>query len=70
MTLHALQIFLLGAPRLERDGEVISLRRRKAVALLAYLAMSGRPHSRDRPQSIQRPSQSAPRSLFAQTNIR
>ncbi len=47
MTLHALQIFLLGAPRLERDGEVISLRRRKAVALLAYLAMSGRPHSRD-----------------------
>lgn len=42
-----LQILLFGAPRIERDGESIPLKRRKTVAILAYLTVTGRPHSRD-----------------------
>ena len=42
-----LALYLLGAPRLERDGEEVHLPRRKMVALLAYLAVTGRSHSRD-----------------------
>ncbi len=43
----SLCIYLFGAPRLERDGEVIHLPRQKSVALLAYLATTGQAHSRD-----------------------
>jgi DNA-binding SARP family transcriptional activator/predicted ATPase len=42
-----LQIFLFGAPRIERDGKSVPLKRRKTVAILAYLTVTGRPHSRD-----------------------
>src|SRR6185295_19323674 len=42
-----LKLFALGHPRLERDGALIELNLRKAMALLVYLAVSGRPHSRD-----------------------
>ena len=42
-----LALFLLGPPRIERDGEPVEIRRRKAVALLVYLAVTGRSHSRD-----------------------
>jgi DNA-binding SARP family transcriptional activator/Tfp pilus assembly protein PilF len=42
-----LALFLLGPPRVERDGEPVHIPRRKAVALLAYLAMTGESHSRD-----------------------
>jgi DNA-binding SARP family transcriptional activator/predicted ATPase len=42
-----LALYLLGPPRLELDGEEIHISRRKAVALLAYLAVTGRSHSRD-----------------------
>jgi len=42
-----LRLYLLGPPRLELDGEPVHLPRRKALALLAYLAVTGRPHSRD-----------------------
>ncbi|HSM59080.1 MAG TPA: protein kinase [Candidatus Sulfomarinibacteraceae bacterium] len=42
-----LQIYLFGAPRIERDGDPVSISRRKAIALLAYLAVTGQPHSRD-----------------------
>ncbi|GAC1325157.1 MAG: AAA family ATPase [Mycobacteriales bacterium] len=38
---------LLGTPVVERDGARISFDTRKATALLAYLAMTGHPHSRD-----------------------
>ncbi len=38
---------LLGNPQLHRDGELITLDRHKAFALLTYLAMSGGPHRRD-----------------------
>jgi predicted ATPase/DNA-binding SARP family transcriptional activator/Tfp pilus assembly protein PilF len=40
-------LFLLGSPRIERDGAPVRVDRRKAVALIAYLAMTGESHSRD-----------------------
>ena len=42
-----LRISLFGPPRIEHNGAPIVVGRRKAVALLAYLAMSGQPQSRD-----------------------
>ena len=36
-----LRLFLLGPPRLERDGEPVEFRYRKNVALTAYLAVTG-----------------------------
>lgn len=42
-----LKLFLLGPPRVEIDGAPVDLQRRKAVALLAYLALTTQPHSRD-----------------------
>ncbi len=42
-----LNLFLLGTPRVTADGQPAPISRRKAVALLAYLAMTGGPHSRD-----------------------
>jgi DNA-binding SARP family transcriptional activator len=38
---------LFGPPRIELDGEPVILRRRKALALLAYLAVTGQGHRRD-----------------------
>jgi len=38
-----LALNLLGPPRLERDGQPIHIGRTKAVALLAYLAVTGQP---------------------------
>jgi ABC-type oligopeptide transport system substrate-binding subunit/DNA-binding SARP family transcriptional activator len=42
-----LALFLLGSPRIERDGAPVRVGRRKSVALIAYLAMTGESHSRD-----------------------
>jgi DNA-binding SARP family transcriptional activator len=42
-----LALYLLGPPRLELDGGPIHIGRRKAMALLAYLAMTGQFHSHD-----------------------
>lgn len=42
-----LQVYLLGAPRFEREGKSLSPGRRKVIALLAYLAVTRRPHNRD-----------------------
>jgi predicted ATPase/DNA-binding SARP family transcriptional activator len=42
-----LALFLLGPPRIECNGEPIEIRRRKAMALFVYLAVTGRSHSRD-----------------------
>ncbi len=42
-----LALYLLGLPRIEREGVAIKLDRRKAIALLAYLAVTGRSHRRD-----------------------
>ncbi|MDX1689014.1 MAG: BTAD domain-containing putative transcriptional regulator, partial [Candidatus Promineifilaceae bacterium] len=43
----SLDLYLFGNPRLERDKRALKVRRRKSVALLAYLAVTGRPHNRD-----------------------
>ncbi|NTU81318.1 MAG: AAA family ATPase, partial [Chloroflexales bacterium] len=42
-----LHLSLFGAPRIEYAGEPVPLRRSKALALLAYLALTGRPQDRD-----------------------
>ena len=42
LTLH-----LLGPPRIQLDGSVISIPRRKVVALLVYLAVTAKGHSRE-----------------------
>src|SRR5262245_30354505 len=42
-----LALFLFGPPRIECDGRPIAVDTRKATALLAYLAMTRRHHSRD-----------------------
>jgi DNA-binding SARP family transcriptional activator len=42
-----LNLFLLGPPRLEREGRSVEVDTRKAIALMAYLAVSGESHSRD-----------------------
>lgn len=43
----SVSVRLFGPPRIERDGESVAVDTRKAIALLAYLAVTGRPHSRD-----------------------
>jgi len=40
-------LFLLGPPRIECDGQPVSVDTRKAMALAAYLAVTGERHSRD-----------------------
>ncbi len=42
-----LKLFLLGPPRIELEGAPVDIQRRKALALLVYLAVSGQAHSRD-----------------------
>jgi serine/threonine protein kinase/DNA-binding SARP family transcriptional activator len=42
-----LSLFVLGNPRLEREGRAVELERHKALALLVYLAVTGAPHRRD-----------------------
>jgi DNA-binding SARP family transcriptional activator len=42
-----LKLYLLGPPRVELGGAPVDLQRRKALALLIYLAVSGQAHSRD-----------------------
>ena len=42
-----IKLHVLGPTRLECSGQPITLNLRKALALLVYLAVSGRPQSRD-----------------------
>jgi DNA-binding SARP family transcriptional activator len=43
----SLHIFLLGTPQIESDGQIIPVPRRKVLALLAYLAVTGRMQTRE-----------------------
>lgn len=43
----SLRILLLGPPRLEYDGASVAIDRQKALALLAYLAVTAERHSRE-----------------------
>ncbi|RPI79877.1 MAG: hypothetical protein EHM45_01160, partial [Desulfobacteraceae bacterium] len=42
-----LRFFLFGLPRIEREGHLLSINRRKSLALAAYLALNREPQSRD-----------------------
>jgi predicted ATPase/class 3 adenylate cyclase len=42
-----LRLLLFGTPRLECDGTPVKITRRKVTALLAYLAVTGQPRSRE-----------------------
>lgn len=42
-----LALTLFGPPRIECDGQLVNTDTRKAIALLAYLAVTQQPHSRD-----------------------
>ena len=44
---HTWKLFLLGAPRVVLDGAPVTFDTRKAIALLAYLAVTGQPQQRD-----------------------
>src|SRR5438552_19019957 len=43
-----LSVFLFGPPRIERDGKPVEPDTRKAIALLAYLAVTAHPEGRER----------------------
>ncbi|MCP5097812.1 MAG: tetratricopeptide repeat protein [Chloroflexi bacterium] len=43
----SLKIFLFGNPHCEQNGQPLVIRRRKGMALLAYLVQTGQPHSRE-----------------------
>ncbi|GEM_PF-207625 len=55
-----LRLFLFGTPRLECDGTPVKLTRRKVTALLAYLAVTGQPHSREAIAALLWPDFDAP----------
>ncbi|MBE0696219.1 MAG: hypothetical protein IH586_04785 [Anaerolineaceae bacterium] len=42
-----LTLYLFGSPRLERSGQVVEMDTRKALALLAFLALTGQEQQRD-----------------------
>ena len=45
--MRRLRISLPGTPEVVLNGEPVHISRRKAVALLAYLAVTGQRHTRD-----------------------
>jgi predicted ATPase/DNA-binding SARP family transcriptional activator len=45
--MSVLSVHFFGVPRIERDGVPVTVERRKSLALLAYLAVTRQPHSRD-----------------------
>ena len=45
--MSSLSIYVLGPPNFELDGHALDLPRRKATALLAYLAVTGERHRRE-----------------------
>jgi predicted ATPase len=57
-----LALYLLGPPRIELDGRPVQISRRKVVALLAYLAVTGTPHSRDSLATLLWPERSQSRA--------
>jgi DNA-binding SARP family transcriptional activator len=43
----AINLYLFGSPHIVYQGRVIEVARRKAVALVTYLALADQPQSRD-----------------------
>lgn len=58
------RILLLGTPRVERDGALVTIERRKSVGLLAYLAVTKQTVSRERLAALFWPD-AEPSSAFA-----
>ncbi|HUY77090.1 MAG TPA: hypothetical protein VMV29_09990, partial [Ktedonobacterales bacterium] len=58
-------LFTLGAPRIERDGALVHVDTRKAIALLAYLALTGQRHSRDSLATLLWPDEDQPHARGA-----
>ena len=58
-----LRIFLFGYPRVECDGDDVPIRRRKALALLSYLAATSASHSRDTLATLLWPEYAASRAF-------
>lgn len=71
----SLKVFLLGSPRIECAGTLVAIRRRKALALLAYLAVAGQPQRRDTvatllwPESTQASARQALRRHLSDLNL-
>lgn len=70
-----IHVFLLGSPRIERDGAPLKLDRQKAFALLAYLVLSGEQQRRETLATLLWPENPAPdayaylrRALWALNN--
>ena len=61
------KFLLFGSPRLQRDNQPVTLNRRKALALLAYLAVTHRPQSREALATLLWPEQDQSKAL---TNLR
>ncbi|MBI1879660.1 MAG: AAA family ATPase, partial [Chloroflexi bacterium] len=61
------KFLVFGTPRLQRDDQPLALGRRKALALLAYLAVTGRSHSREALATLLWPEQDQSTGL---TNLR
>ncbi|MBC8078572.1 MAG: SARP family transcriptional regulator, partial [Chloroflexales bacterium] len=60
-----LTIALLGAPQVWYGSTPVALDNRKALALLAYLALTGRAHSRDALAALLWPDSDATRGRAA-----
>ena len=58
-----LNLFLLGAPRIEVNDQPIHTDRRKAVALLAYLVVEAKPYSREALATLLWPNSDQSRAL-------
>jgi DNA-binding SARP family transcriptional activator len=57
-----LTLYALGSPRIERDGTPVTVSRRKALALLVYLAVTGQSQSRDTLATLLWPDQDQSRA--------
>jgi predicted ATPase/DNA-binding SARP family transcriptional activator len=60
-----IKLFLLGSPRVECNGRPVTLETRKAVALLAYLALTRQAHHRDTLAALLWPDQDQTRARGA-----
>ena len=63
--MSSLDLKLLGPPQIELNGEPLAIKRRKALALLFYLAVTGEAQPRDRLATLLWPESSQPNARKA-----